>query len=58
MEVSPVYLLLSAPGGAPFKTAAAYSFFFLLKQPHNITVYILHIMVFTFGGSQHCSLLP
>lgn len=27
MEVSPVYLLLSAPGGAPFNTAAAFSFF-------------------------------
>lgn len=40
MEVSPVYLLLSAPGGAPFNTAAAFLFFFFTET--TAQYYSLH----------------
>lgn len=42
MEVSPVYLLLSAPEGAPFNTAAAFSFFFTETTAQHYSLYFTH----------------
>lgn len=42
MEVTPVYLLLSAPGGAPFNTAAAFLCFFTETTAQHYSLYIKH----------------
>lgn len=42
MEVSPVYLLLSAPAGAPFNTAAAFLFLTETTAQHNSLHFTQH----------------